>query len=101
MRLSLKTPNAANNFPAILDADMKFPKITNFTMVDLKNDTQKKALDKLTFFAPHRLKSKFGIDKDIKTPDSFYFRMNKDGFIYYTETAKDTIVLMGMTPIKV
>jgi len=43
----------------------------------------------------------FGKEDTIKTPDSFYFRMNKDGFVYYTETDKDTIVLSGMKPMDV
>ena len=38
MRLSVKTPNVVTHFPAILDENTKFPKITNYTMVDLKND---------------------------------------------------------------
>ena len=30
---------------------------------------------------------------DIKTPDSFFFRLNKDNQFYYTASDKDTVVL--------
>ena len=66
-------------------------------MVNIKNETQKKALDGQILFDPHRLNSKFGKLDEVKTPDSFYFRYNiKDNHLYYTETSTDTIVLQSM-----
>lgn len=38
MRLSVKTPNANTHYPTVLNEDLKFPKVTNFETVNLKDE---------------------------------------------------------------
>lgn len=38
----------------------------------------------------------FGKNEEVKTPDSFYFRLNKNDQLYYTSTKEDTVILGEM-----
>jgi hypothetical protein len=55
LRLGLKTPNLDNRYPGVLNDDLKHPARHTLPWVDLKNDTQAKALENKPFFDPHRL----------------------------------------------
>lgn len=44
------------------------------------------------------MNSQYGHNEEIKTPDAFYFRVNKDWTLYYTETKTDLVVLGSLKP---
>lgn len=68
--------------------------------MNLKTKANKDILEKVFKNSHHRANSLYGSDPEVKYPDAFYFRVNKDWTIYYTASKKDTVILGVMFPEK-
>lgn len=78
----------------------KYPTFSNEKdqTFDLKfiSEEEIKKLHELPVFESHRKNSLYGKNLDVKYPDSFYLRVNKNLQAFYTESRTDTIILGAM-----